>query len=259
MEGEWAASRSGPSYVDFFRGLELEAPGRRAYLDFLQSRYGKDLPKLRVGYDLSATSWDEVATADLSKVDARRPPVAVDDEAFLNQVADLYYSIVVGELRDADPHHLVLGDRLMSLPGWTPDSILATAAKHVDVLSFQPMGTGTMHREYLDEILARLNKPVLFADTNTMTERPSRDQVDTAADERAAGEHTLAWYLDAAASKACIGIHRCTVRDYQSWNPLFHRRGLLRADDTPYPILVEYTQRTNREVYRLAYGNGRQP
>ena len=58
-------------------------------------------------------------------------------------MADIYYTCVVGELRKADPHHLVLGDRLMALPEWTPDSILVTAAKHVDVISFQPMGTRT--------------------------------------------------------------------------------------------------------------------
>lgn len=66
----------------------------------------------------------------------------------------------------------------------------------------------------------------------------------------------MAYYLDAAASKVCVGIHRCTVRDYQPWNTHYHRRGPLKADDTPYPILVDYTRRANEEVYELVYRRG---
>jgi hypothetical protein len=211
----------GESYVDFIRSLDSSAAGRKAYDDFVAQR--------------------------------RAENAAADDEAFLNRIADVYYTCVVGELRKCDPHHLVLGDRLMALPAWTPDSILVTAAKYVDAISFQPMGTRTMLRDYIDRASRLTGKPVLLADVNTMTRRPAQDEVDPTEYERSAGEHTLAYYLDAAASKSCIGIHRCTVRDYQPWNPQYHRRGLLKADDTPYPILVEFTQRTNRQVLEMVY------
>ena len=211
----------GESYVDFFRGLSAGAPGRRAYEAFVA----------------------ENATGD---------PMA-DDEAFLNLAADAYYQCVVDELRKCDPHHVLLGDRFMALPRWTPDSILVTAAKYVDVISFQPMGTRTPLREYIDHVHEITGKPVLLADTNTMTMRPTKGQVDRTEYERSAGEHTMEYYRDAAGSKACIGIHRCTVRDYQPWNPRYHRRGLLKADDTPYSILVDRTRRTNACVYELVY------
>ncbi|MBK7930041.1 MAG: hypothetical protein IPJ98_21995 [Bryobacterales bacterium] len=113
-----------------------------------------------------------------------------------------------------------------------------------------------MLRSYLDKVLALTGKPALLADVNTMTQRPVKDQADSSDYERSAGEHTMAYYLDAAGSKACIGIHRCTVRDYQPWNPRYHRRGLLKADDTPYAVLSEYTARTNRLVYERVYGRG---
>ncbi len=214
--------KRGESYCDFIRALKDGAPGRKAYDTFVTQRRGESRP--------------------------------ADDEAFLNRMADVYYTCIVSELRRCDPHHLVLGDRLMALPEWTPDSILATASKHVDAIAFQPMGTRTMLRNYLDRVHRLTGKPILLADVNTMTRRPGKDEVDTAEYERLAGGHTRAYYLDAAASKSCIGIHRCTVRDYQPWNPQYHRRGLLKADDTPYPILVEYTRRTNRDVYDLVYG-----
>jgi hypothetical protein len=216
--------RRGESYCDFIRSLDAGSPGRKAYDDFVTRSQAEGKP--------------------------------ADDEAFLNRIADVYYTCVVGELRKADPHHLVLGDRLMALPEWTPDSILVTAAKYVDVISFQPMGTRTMLRDYLDRVHRLTGKPVLLADVNTMTRRPAQDETDTAEYERSAGEHTLAYYMDAASSKSCVGIHRCTVRDYQPWNPQYHRRGLLKADDSPYPILVDYTRRANEEVYELVYRRG---
>ncbi len=215
--------RRGESYCDFIRSLDAAAPGRKAYDDFVTQRRKESKP--------------------------------ADDEAFLNRIAGVYYTCVVGELRKADPHHLVLGDRLMALSEWTPDSILVTAAKYVDVLSFQPMGTRTMLRDYIDRVHQLTGKPVLLADTNTMTQRLEKGQADTADYERSAGEHTMAYYLDAAASKYCLGIHRCTVRDYQPWNPQYHRRGLLKADDTPYPLLVDYTRRTNGRVYERVYAS----
>jgi hypothetical protein len=98
-------------------------------------------------------------------------------------------------------------------------------------------------------------KPVLLADVNTMVTRPAKDLVDTTDYERTAGEHTLAYYLHAAASRACLGLHRCTIRDYQPWNIQYHRRGLLQADDTPYPLLADYTRRTNERVFQLVYGS----
>jgi hypothetical protein len=214
--------KRGASYCDFIRSLEADAPGKEAYDTFLAKCRAEG-----------------------------QPP---EDEAFLNQIADTYYACVVGELRKCDPHHLLLGDRLMALPEWTPDSILTTAARHVDAIAFQPMGTRTMLREYINRVFRLTGKPVLLADVNTMTRRPAKDAADTTEYERSAGEHTLAYYMDAAASRYCIGIHRCTVRDYQPWNPQYHRRGLLKADDTPYPILVHSTQQTNHRVKSLVYG-----
>jgi hypothetical protein len=179
--------RRGGNYCDFIRSLDSGAPGRKAYDAYAALR--------------------------------RAEGIEADEEGFLNQIADVYYACVVGELKKVDSHHLILGDRLMALSDWTPDSITVTAAKYVDVISFQPMGTPTLIRTYLDHIHAITHKPVLLADTNTMTQRPRKDQADTVDYERTAGEHTMQYYLDAAGSRACIGIHRCTVRDYQ---PLEH-------------------------------------
>jgi hypothetical protein len=117
------------------------------------------------------------------------------------------------------------------------------------------MGTPQLIKPYLADVYQLTRKPILLADVNSMTMRPIRDQKDTTEHERSAGEHTLECYLDAAPHPACIVIHRRTIRDFQPWNIQLHRRGLLHADDSPYPILIEYTKRTNHHVLDRVYGS----
>jgi hypothetical protein len=219
---QWQGHGDQATYLDFLKSLPSSSPGKQAYLNAFPDQ----------------DHADNVEAA----------------EAFINEIADRYYACIAEELRKHDPHHLILGDRLMALPERTPDSILVTASKYVDVISFQPMGTRTPLRRYIDHVNEITGKPVLLADVNTMTRRPEKKEKDVEEYQRSAGEHTLAFYLDAASSPHCIGLHRCTVRDYQPWNVKYHRRGLMKADDSEYPILVRFTQQTNWRVYDLVYG-----
>ena len=209
--------RPGPTYVDYLRALPEDAPGRRALAALPTS----------------------------------------DDETITCHIAETYYTVVCDELRKADPHHLIFGDRFMANPAndeiHTPDAILKVAARFVDAFAFQPMGTQKPLQSYLDHVLALTAKPSLLTDVNTMTMRPEKDLADTTRYETEAGEHTRTYYLDAVSSPGCLGLHRCTLRDYFPWNPQFHRRGLLKADDAPYPILIDYTRRANAEVMERVY------
>jgi hypothetical protein len=257
----WNVSpQSGISYVDFIRLLGPETYGKKEYVKFLKSQYENNLQKISETYNLSINSQDDIAVADMSKVSPKNSArIASDDEAFLVILAKTYYECITGELRKSDPDHLILGDRLTAAsagqPGLiVPDTILKTAAKYVDVISFQPMGTIVMHKDYIDHVFSITGKPVLFADVNTMLSRPVEGQANTEEYERNSGEHTLKYYLNIAESKFLIGIHRCTVRDFRPWDNRYYRRGLLKADDTPYPILVDYTRRTNNQVFEMVYG-----
>lgn len=245
-----------PTYADFYRQLGPERPGKKAYLDFLHRRYKDNRDELKRKYGIADIQEDEIDKIQFSSVDVTsNREVRVDDEAFMNEVADLYYAMITKDIRQLDPHHLIFGDRFMALPDRTPDSILKTSAKYVDAITFQPMGTRVPLEDYMNRIGELTGIPVFLADVNTMTRRPEKDETQMEEYERSAGEHTLAYYLNAASSPFCVGIHRCTIRDYQPWNIKFHRRGLLKVDDTPHSILIEYTQRTNRLVYDMVYQN----
>jgi hypothetical protein len=253
--------QGGISYVDFVRSLNPSAPGRLAYLGFLKDKYSNDIGLFNNAYSTTFSSFENMQASELSLIKpGNNQKIYADDEAFLNILAGKYFSIAVNELRKADPNHLILGDRFMATIEAqrglrVPDSILKTASEYFDVIAFQPMGTQAMHKAYIDHVFSLTGKPVAFIDVNTIFSRPLEGQVDTEKYETEAGEHTLKYYTNAAESKYLIALHRCTVRDYRPWDTKFYRRGLLKADDTPYPILVDYTKRANRAVYEMVYGN----
>ncbi len=214
-------------------------------------------PKTGSNYVSFLDSLPAAAPGRIAMANYRIENPNADDEQLLNHIADTYYQIVCDEVRNHDPHHLILGDRFMAAMGnrplHTPDSILRTAAKYVDVMTFQPMGTQQPIQKYLDHVLDATGKPSLLADVNTMTMRPDKDATDTTRYETEAGQHTFIYYLDAAQSPACLGLQRCTMRDYYPWDPKFHRRGLLKANDAPYSILIDFTRRTNETVLKSVY------
>lgn len=243
------------SYVDAIRALKREASGRQAYVHFLQQRYGADLTAFNAAYGLAVQAIDD--SLDVESFSARAQGNAVmaeDDDLFLAELADAYFSVASRELRKVDPNHLILGDRFMADPKKTSDRALKAAARHLDVISFQPMGTAFLAREYIDHVHKLTGKPVLYGDVNCVPERRAKDIADTEAYERAVAEHTHAYYIDAVASKALIGLHRCTMRDYQPWNTKFFRCGFLKADDSPYPLLRELNRKTHDEVFKIVYG-----
>ncbi len=237
--------RGKPTYMDFIRALPEEAPGKQAYSSFI----GNESKPLSATHTVDSILRSE-NNGELTKL---TPSSQASDEAFLNILADLYYRLTTEAIREIDPHHLILGDRFMTQSSRTPDSILVTAARYVDALSFQPMGTQSLVSGYLDQVHEITGKPTLLADVNCVLQRPARDQTDTRDYQKNVADHTRRFYLDAASSPACIGIHRCTIRDFQVWDKTKHRPGLLQANDIPYPFLSEETRSISQEVLEQVY------
>jgi hypothetical protein len=259
----WVVSPArGESYPDFFRKMDTQSLGKAVYIDFLKKKYANDLSSLNAAYHLQLSSVEDIIHADLGQVSANdNQNIASDDYEFLLIIAEEYFSYISAVFQEADPNHLYLGDRFMAIPDderphmKVPDDLLVIAAKYVDVISFQPMGTRMLIKDYIDHVNAVTGLPVLLADVNCVTIRPEEGQEDTYDYEIQTGEHTLEYYLNASESRSLIGIHRCTVRDFRPWDTRYHRRGLLKRDDTPYPILEEFTIKANEMVYELVYGN----
>jgi hypothetical protein len=247
------------TYVDFMRKLDNTQAGKQRYLAFLTEKYGSKLDSFNLAYGFKINSATEFGSCNFAEL-KRNKSIDQDDEEFLNIIADHYYSIVTREVRKNDPNHLIMGDRLILSLGdekseeskGVHNSILRTAAKYLDVISYQPFGSAVKTGNYIDAVSNLTGKPVILIDTITTPITPPQNG-DTTEYEKASGANTYDFYIDAASSKSCIGIHRCTVRDYEVWNPANYRRGLLKNDDTEYPILVDYAKKTNLRCFEIVY------
>jgi hypothetical protein len=246
------------SYVDFMRKLENGTAGKQKYIGFLTQKYGENIELFNRIYGFKISMSKEFSVCSFSAL-TKNGEIDKDDEEFLNIIADHYFKLMTSEIRKLDPNHLIMGDRLyialnneMSTESkGVHNSVLLTAAKYLDVLSFQPFGTLKV-KNYLDFIGNLTKKPVFLVDVLTVPVRPTQSG-ETREYEETCGKFTYDYYTNAALCNNLIGIHRCTVRDYQAWNKAFYRQGLLKNDDTEYPILVDYTKNANIKLYEMIY------
>jgi hypothetical protein len=160
----WSGEKGRLSLFEYYASLPPDAPGKKAWADYLTATYGGDWKRLsRVWNAVIAKASDLTRTRRLAprspehQAEARR--VA---DGFLRLVAERYFEIVDRVVRRFLPHHLNLGPRLT--PG-TPEEVIRVAARSADVLS---INVYTRDLDQLGAELSRLfrlgGKPVLLTE-----------------------------------------------------------------------------------------------
>ncbi|MDP1589209.1 MAG: hypothetical protein Q8M07_15775 [Prosthecobacter sp.] len=237
----------GMNWVDALRALPATAPGRRAYAAFLEQRYADRLADLNTFYALAFTSLDQVRDADLSAIAVGRHIVQEDDDAFLALIAQRFYEVVGKAQRQADPNHLIFGDRYLA--GDAPESVLKAAAPWIDAVAVQPgdrysplYPASTQFPDAEIEALHTITgKPVLICDhaISFPTAAQPRTIFEQMPDEAAAAKAT-ADFLTATFTKPYIlGYLRCQYIDRPAGFGRGLRQGILKADGTPRDAFVD--------------------
>src|SRR5262249_57093413 len=154
------------------------APGRRAAVTLLRARY-RDVAQLNDVWGTRFPSWDaldaavavrgspavrrkyhmnEDARVKSSSIDRRRVAFAADCDAFLAQVAELYFRTTEDAIREVDPNHMVFGCRFASVP-YAP--VIAAASRHVAVVSFNAY---TRDPRWVIDQYSAFGKPLLVGE-----------------------------------------------------------------------------------------------
>jgi hypothetical protein len=127
-------------WTDAMRTLPSSAPGKAAYVTWLEQRYHSrgGLEQARKVYAMPShvQAWLDVRSYDFDPLDLLSPTVVADDTDFLAVVADRYFSIASAAVHRHDPAALVFGQRFIGqdiVPG-----VIAAAGRHFDVISVQP-------------------------------------------------------------------------------------------------------------------------
>lgn len=237
----------GTEWVSAIRNLPSDSPGRKAYASFLQERYSKRLKELNEYYGLDLPSLNELATASLDEIAIGRHVVQDDDNAFLGLIAKRFYKVVGSAQRQADPHHLVFGDRYLA--GDAPVSVLKAAAPWIDAVAVQPGDrysplyppSTAFPADEIEELHRITGKPVLICDhaISFPTQAQPRTIFEQMPDEASAAKATAEFLRRAFSRPYVIGYLRCQYIDRPARFGRGLRQGLVRPDGKPREVLVD--------------------
>ncbi len=186
--GSWPLENpSGKNWVDFIRNLPKEAPGHKAYQEFLGAWKGGE-GKAR-------------------------------DQAFLRLIAREYFCVVGGVQRKHAPGRLVFGERfgLSPLGKFTTivPEVLEEMLPYVDGIAIQPPFHGKFPKEQLDALHEQTGKPILICDFAIRFKDGDKDirSWKPAADSVAAGKAYAEYVQAALKTKYIVGVFWCNPVD----------------------------------------------
>ena len=230
-----ATNSSGPTdWSDAMRTLPADAPGKAAYVTWLEQRYQSrgGLAAARRVYALpsSVRSWGDVRGWGFATLDAFSIDVLADDNEFLGVVAEQLFDVAASAVRRHDPGALVFGQRFLGND--TPPPVLAAAGRHFDAISVQPSpfsfsddGEAAASAANLARISALAGgRPVFVADQTTHFQVPPGQLGPSCWEDKAGKLHFCArnatgagnlyrdYLAELRAEPSVIGYSHCQVR-----------------------------------------------
>ena len=166
-----------PTWPNVLRNLGPDRPGKQAYMNFIRDRYANDFAAFNQFYQTPYESFDEIGARMNWRpaVDNQNQTEIADNLAFLYVIVDRAYEMQASAIRQADPNHLVFGDKLNGNSD-TPDEIVQLADKHFDLIFYQYYAFWDDQQTLLDRWSTFTDKPFFVGDSAVNT--PSRNIPD---------------------------------------------------------------------------------
>lgn len=163
----YGAVRKGlPTWPRVLRNLGETAPGKRAYTALMREHYG-EIGSFNRAYGTAFGSFENLLQARdwRAATDPANAAEARDNLAFLQRVVDRYYGTAGQAIRRYDPNHMIFGDKLNGNTD-TPDSVVALAAKHFDLIFYQMYGYWEDQKPLIERWSAVARKPLFNGDSS---------------------------------------------------------------------------------------------
>jgi glyoxylase-like metal-dependent hydrolase (beta-lactamase superfamily II) len=235
-------------------------PGKRAWVEFLKTRYPNPQAAAKV-YGCEASTWEDLERK--SKWGRPNDPRQAfrDELAFLPLVADRWYGLTTEALRRHAPNHLIFGDKII-VPEDLPEWLEPIVKRHFDVLCLQWFGHAGDQIEMLESLHLRTGKPILMADSSFAhpNERVPNPKGFPVSSQEEVGEAYYR-YLKAVISKPYVlGWHHCGFMEGSPELATFHalaarQNGFLRPDGSVYEKTIERVTEANSRAFAWHAGN----
>lgn len=229
------------------RQAAAKDPLKEQLMQLLERSYGGDVRRFLDDFSVDPEPRAFVELRGALKRAAFRPgrrPLVVEE--FMEWLAARYYKAAAEAVRDADPNHLILGDRYAC---WYSQPVARAAGEFVDVVStnydtFAPQGWASPF--YVESLHRLARKPVMIsemyfaANENRSGDRNRHGPYMTVGtqEDRAAGAARL--LVSLARFPSVIGVHWFEYADQppESEGEDFNL-GLVDIKDAPYRELTE--------------------
>jgi hypothetical protein len=185
------------------------AKGKQAWIALLQQRYASSGDAGRT-YDLTASSWNDLAAKTGWSAVADSVKAGEDSRAFLHNIIRQWYSVRKDAIRRYDPNHLIIGDKLNvnrdARDMEEMSAVLRIMKDYVDLTCMQYYAPFAEQKPVLARIYAETQKPILNGDTTYLRndERKKSDEFYTAMGETYSRELAALFALP-----YYVGFHHC--------------------------------------------------
>ncbi|MCX6894951.1 MAG: hypothetical protein NTZ16_05500 [Verrucomicrobia bacterium] len=163
-----AAQKTVHPWVLALMSLPAEAKGKQAWLALMKERYASAEAAGAV-YGKKVSSWDELASTTAWKTVGDAAKATADSQAFLLQIMRQWYEVRKAAIREHDPNHLILGDKLNANRDSRHPAQLIESLKvmdgFVDVINIQYYSPFEKQRDTLALLYRESHKPILNGDT----------------------------------------------------------------------------------------------
>lgn len=183
---------------------------------------------------------------------------------FLGHVADVLYEQLASACRRGAPNHLFFGER-HRLRG-TPDEVLRSVGKHVDVFCTQalilspqrPPEWQLFQADRYDYEQKLTGKPMMIIDWAAPFSLNGQfdTEMGTLRAEQQAAEEAATWLIECMKRPYMIGVFKCQLIGLHGNDRWFEgkaRRTYLKDNGTSFPHRTSITQRAHQTVLRNAY------
>ncbi len=241
-------------WVKHIMNLGPRAPGKKKWVATLKKRY-KTPAKAAQAYGIKAKNWNAFEKQKKWKKPALAAKAHKDSMAFLPQIIDAWYGLLVASIRAEGDRRLIFGDKLegtRDMPTWL-DPILK---KHVDVIYIQWYDYAENQLPRLRQLYENTGKPILLGDSsfscpNENIPRPKGVQLDS---QKSVGEAYHHYLKTVLAEPYILGWHFCGYiegsPDIKKFHPFYAiQSGFLRPDGTPYEEALANVIKANKEAF----------
>lgn len=209
-----------------------EQPAKRALLAQLKAKYGT-VEKLNAAWQAKHGSWEAwAACKDVPKAKAAREDLAAFDERLVEE----YFRVCRAAVKKAAPKQLYLGCRF----AWSNPRVVALAAKHCDVLSFNIYKRSPVPLH----LPAGTDLPVIIGEYHfgALDRGMFHTGLVAAADQHERGQMYKSYVRSAARNANIVGCHWFLYRDQPTTGRALdgenYQVGFVDICDTPYGEMV---------------------